>query len=153
MWEIADEKSVSFLDEEICDWVWMDRDEVRSEYFLTVCQDGVCPCNFGVRLPRQKTIIFTHLSSSSFRPCVIDSMFQVPWPPEVGARALPTEHKVDFQHSTLLLLMYCRCLFKVCVDNFQNFERSMSYIVHVCIFHCVCLQDGRPKWVRAGPET
>jgi hypothetical protein len=59
------------------------------------------------------------------RPCVIYSIFQVPWPPEIGARALPTQHKDDFQHSTLLT--YCRCLFKVCVENFQNLERSMSY--------------------------
>jgi hypothetical protein len=62
-------------------------------------------------------------------------MFQVPWPPEIGVRALPTQHKVDFQHSTFLLLTYCRCLFKVCVENYQNLERSTSYafsIVYVC---------------------
>jgi hypothetical protein len=60
-------------------------------------------------------------------------MFQVPQPPEFGVRVLPTQHKVDFQHATLL--MYCRYLFKVCVDNFQNFERSMSFafsILYVC---------------------
>jgi hypothetical protein len=52
------------------------------------------------------------------RPSIIDSMFQVPGPPEIGARAMPTQHKVDFQHSTFLLLYtYCRCLFKVCVEN------------------------------------
>jgi hypothetical protein len=62
-------------------------------------------------------------------------MFQVTWPPEIRARALPTQHKVDFKHSTFLLLTYCRCLSKVCVENFPNLERSMSYafsIVYVC---------------------
>jgi hypothetical protein len=58
--------------------------------------------------------------------CVIDSMFQVPWPPEIGAHVLPTQHRVDFQHSTFLLVMYCRCLFKVCVENYKNLERSVK---------------------------
>jgi hypothetical protein len=56
-------------------------------------------------------------------------MFQVPWPPEIGG--------VENQ----LLLMYCRCLFKVCVENFQNLERSMSYAFSIAM-HCVCLQGG-----------
>jgi hypothetical protein len=79
----------------------------------------------------------------TLRPCVIDSMFQVPWPPVC---VLPTQHKVDFQHSTFLLLTYCRCLFEVCVENFQNLESSMSYAFSIAM-HCVCLQAGRPKWV------
>jgi hypothetical protein len=66
-------------------------------------------------------------------------MFKVP---EIGALVLPTQHKVDFQHST----------FKVCVEKFQNLERSMSYAFSIAM-HCVCLQAGGPKWVRAGPET
>jgi hypothetical protein len=38
-------------------------------------------------------------------------MFQVPWPPEeIGARTLPTQHEVGFQHSTFLLLTYY-CMF------------------------------------------
>jgi hypothetical protein len=62
---------------------------------------------------------------------------------------LPIQHKVDLQHSTFLLLTYCRCLFiKVCVENFQNLGRSMSYAFSIAM-HCVCLQAGRPKWVRA----
>jgi hypothetical protein len=80
-------------------------------------------------------------------------MFQVPWPPEIGVRVLPTQHKVDFQHSTFLLLAYCRCLFKVCVENFQNLERSMSYaffIVYVCKLG---LGGQNGCAVRAGPET
>jgi hypothetical protein len=75
-------------------------------------------------------------------------MSQVTWHPEIGARVLPTQHKVDFQHSTFQLLTYCRCLLKVCVENFQNLERSMSYAFSIAM-HCVCLQAGRPKWVHA----
>jgi hypothetical protein len=77
----------------------------------------------------------TPFVSLTLKPCVIDSMFQVPWHPEIGAHALPTQHKVDFQHSKFLLLTYWRCLLKVYEDHFQNLERSMSYafsIVYVC---------------------
>jgi hypothetical protein len=41
------------------------------------------------------------LSKPSLRPCVIDSLFRVPWPPEIGARALLTQHKIELQHSAL----------------------------------------------------
>jgi hypothetical protein len=37
------------------------------------------------------------------RPCVIDSLFQVTWPPEIGACALQTQHKIYFQHSVFLI--------------------------------------------------
>jgi hypothetical protein len=43
------------------------------------------------------------------RPCVIDSLFRVPWPPEIGARALLTQHKIDFQYSPFLLQIYSLC--------------------------------------------
>jgi hypothetical protein len=46
-------------------------------------------------------------SSSAFdkslRPCVIDSLFRVPWPLEIGVCALLAQHKIDFQHSAFLL--------------------------------------------------
>jgi hypothetical protein len=42
-------------------------------------------------------------TQSRLRPCVIGSLFRVPWPPEIGARVLLTQHKIDFQHSAFLL--------------------------------------------------
>jgi hypothetical protein len=48
---------------------------------------------------------------------------------------------------TLRSQFICRGLFKICVENFQNLERSMSYAFSIAM-HCVCLQAGRPKWVR-----
>jgi hypothetical protein len=71
-----------------------------------------------------------------------ESMFQVPWPPEIGARVLSKQHKVYFQHSAFLLLTYCRCLFKVCVENFQNLERSMSYAFSI-VYRYVCKLGGQ----------
>jgi hypothetical protein len=67
--------------------------------------------------------------------------------------------RAHYQHNTKLIFnalhfyclrtcMYCRCLFKISVENFQNIERSMSYAFSIAM-HCVCLQAGRLKWVRA----
>jgi hypothetical protein len=78
-------------------------------------------------------------------------MFQVPWPLEIGVRTLPTQHKVDFQHSTFLLLMYCRRLFKVCDENFKNFERSMSYAFSIAL--CMFASWEAKMGARAGPAT
>jgi hypothetical protein len=83
------------------------------------------------------------------RPCVVDSMFQVPWPPELGACALPTQHKVDFQHSTFLLLTFVDVCLKFVLRIFKILnERSMSSAFSIAM-HCICLQAGRPKWVCA----
>jgi hypothetical protein len=95
------------------------------------------------------TTIMTFGSHVSFRPCVIDSMFQVPWPPEIGARALPTQHKVDFQHSTFLLLTYCRCLLKVCVENFKILKDQRAMHFPLCMFASWEDKIG----ARAGPKT
>jgi hypothetical protein len=55
-------------------------------------------------------------------------MFRIPCGPEIHACALPTQHKLDFQHGTFLLY-----ILKFCVENFHNLDKSMSYasISHV----------------------
>jgi hypothetical protein len=80
------------------------------------------------------------------RPYVIDSMFQVPWPPEIGACALPTQHKVNFQHSRPYI-----SIVDVCVENFQNLERSMSYAFSIAM-HCMFASCEAKIGVRTRPE-
>jgi hypothetical protein len=54
-----------------------------------------------------------------------------------------------YQHNTKLIFNTVHFyVFKVCVENFQNRESSMSYAYSIAM-HCVCLQAGRPKWVCA----
>jgi hypothetical protein len=68
----------------------------------------------------------------SLKPCVIESLFRVPWPPDIGAHALLTQHNIDFQHSAFL----CRSALKVCVKNFQNFENGcQGRAMHFSICH------------------
>jgi hypothetical protein len=55
------------------------------------------------------------------RPCVINSMFRVPWDPEIHARALPTQHKLDF---------YCRYVEILCWEFSQSWK-----IDELCICH------------------
>jgi hypothetical protein len=50
-------------------------------------------------------------ASYPLRPCVIDSMFQVPWPSEIGVRTLPTQHKLIFNTVPL----YCLRKVDVCL--------------------------------------
>jgi hypothetical protein len=83
------------------------------------------------------------------RPCVIDSMFRVPWPPEIGACALPTHHKVDFQHSTFLLLTYCRSLLKFVLRIFKIWKDQWAMHFPLCMFASWEAKIG----ARAGPET
>jgi hypothetical protein len=58
-----------------------------------------------------KTFLFKeHYGSAlTLRPCIINSMFRDTWPwgPEIHARALPTQHKLDFQHITFLIIDVC----------------------------------------------
>jgi hypothetical protein len=67
----------------------------------------------------------------SLWPCVIDSLFRVPWPPEIGVCALQAQHKIDFQHSAFLSQIDTKT--KVCVENLQTLEKQMSYGFFICI--------------------
>jgi hypothetical protein len=71
--------------------------------------------------------------------------FSGPWPPEIGARELLTQHKIYFQHSVFLLH---RSTLKVCVEDFQNLEKWMSYAFSICYVDNLRLQNGCALWTR-----
>jgi hypothetical protein len=62
------------------------------------------------------------------RQCIINSLFQAPWPPDIGAHVLRAQHKIDFQHSAFLLQMHTIPLQIVTIENVQNLEKWMSYM-------------------------
>jgi hypothetical protein len=92
-------------------------------------------------------IVFFPFNGLTVRPYVIDSMFQVPWPPEIGVRALPTQHKVDFQHITFNSIAYV-CL-KFVLRSFKILKDQWAMHFPLCMFASWEAKMG----VRAGPET
>jgi hypothetical protein len=80
---------------------------------------------------------------TKLRPCVIDSLFRGPWPPEIGARVLITQHKIDFQNSAFLLQIYTKNL---CWEFSKSWKMD-----ELCIFHChvdnLRHQNGCVLWI------
>jgi hypothetical protein len=98
-----------------------------------------------------KIYIFTKILLSSWvkaeklfkqvRPCVIDSLFRVPWPPEIGARTLLTQHKIYLIHSAFLLQIYTKSL---CWEFSKSWKMD-----ELCIFHLSCWKPETSKSVHA----
>jgi hypothetical protein len=59
-------------------------------------------------------------------PCVINSMFRVPWGPEIHARAR-SQHNTNLIFNTVHFYCTRRCILKFCVENNHNLEKWMSY--------------------------
>jgi hypothetical protein len=79
--------------------------------------------------------VWLHINYQQYtlsRPCVIDSMLQVPnWPPEIGARTLPTQQYISIIYTVDVCLKFVLRIFKILKDQLAM-HFPLQCIVYVC---------------------